>query len=107
MEASFYIRVFVYVTLVSVMVSVSNKEYKKGLIAWRIGSAFVILDFSTMLFYSEALKNRVFTILLFIQCFLSMPILSQISTCCFCGHRTYWHMLISNKCPHCGKKCYD
>lgn len=103
MGASFYIRLFVYVTSVSVMVSVDKKEYKKGIIAWRISSAFVILDFLSMFFYSEPLQNRTFTILLFIQCFISMPMLSQISTCPFCGHRTYWHRMFSNNCPHCSE----
>lgn len=103
MTVIFYIRFFLYVTLVSVMVSVNKERQKRGIYAWRFGSIFVVLDILSMFFYSEPLGNRMFSALLLLQCFLFMPLLSQISTCNHCGRRTYWSEIVSNKCPHCGE----
>lgn len=100
MNVLYYLRSCIYTVLVSIMVSGS----KKGIIAWRISSLFAFADLALIFFAQESAENGIFTFMLLIQCFISMPFLSQLSTCKFCGKRTYYHSLYSNSCQYCGRK---
>lgn len=103
MDIAFFLRGFIYAFLAAIMVY-GGKAYKKGILAWRIGSVFSILDLVSFFFVSGTFENRVFTFLLLIQCFFFMPILSPLNICSSCGRRMYWHTIYSNKCQYCGKK---
>lgn len=105
MDTPFYFRCFIYALLVSTMVY-GGKLRKAGILAWRTGIAYSVLDLVLLFFVSEPLINRTFTILLLIQCILIMPLVSPLNTCNFCGHRLYWHTIYSNKCPYCGERIY-
>ncbi len=103
MSLAYYFRSCVFYILLFFYAS-KALTYKKGIIAWRIGCILIVFDLILMFFISEPWENRTYTLLLSIFILIVMPLLSQKTTCVFCGRRTYWHTLYSNKCPHCGKK---
>lgn len=105
MDTSFFFRCFIYTLLVSIM-AYGGIPRKIGIFAWRIGIVYSVIDLLLIFFVSEPLVNRMFTFLLLIQCIFSMPLLSPLNTCDFCGYRMYWHTIYSNKCPYCGEKIY-
>ena len=78
------------------------KLYRIGVAVWKIGTVLSVIDLVSLLFTSEPIASRLYSIFLLFECAVAMPCWSQLGVCGSCKRRIYWRPFISNKCRRCG-----
>jgi predicted RNA-binding Zn-ribbon protein involved in translation (DUF1610 family) len=107
MEALYCAEAALYVALVALMGARSAAGHKKAVAAWRVSAAVSVLGLALSKIFEWPARNLLFVVLLLLQNFAVMPLLSPNSACRACGRRVYWTPLISERCPRCGKTLYE
>lgn len=110
MVAWFLIDVVLY-AITTIFMNIGNTgntlSQKQVIFVWRLASVLTVSDVVFSLYFNRPIQYCTFAVLLFLQNFVNMPLLSPHSTCGNCGRRSFWKPLISHRCSSCGKSIYS